>query len=188
MVAVFVLAVPFDTYLPLFGYPVLPAAILLSPLFIAGCWYAITRYRLMTLNFHTAADHILQKMIDPVLLVDEKLMIREVNAGVQVLTGWNESELLGKSLSQLINEGSEKNRKIGQSAEFTSGSKIEVLLKTRSGGPEIPCMLSSRIFRDDSSDMLGHIVMLHDISELKRYEQLLLQTNDELENKVSSAH
>lgn len=184
MLTVFALAVPFDTYLPLLGYPVLPAAILLSPLFTAAAWHAITRYRFMTLNFHTAANHILQKMIDPVLLVGEDRVIREVNANTQALTGWTDVELVGKPLAFLLGVDPKNERSSEAKLELVEGKKIEVALVPRLAGEAIPCLLSCRVLRDEFGDMLGYIVMLHDISELKRYEKLLRQSNDELEKKV----
>ena len=66
----------------------------------------------MTLNFHTAANHILQKMIDPVLLVGEDRVIREVNANAQPLTGWTDVELVGKLVGVFAGRGSEKRAKL----------------------------------------------------------------------------
>ena len=68
--------------------------------------------------------------------------------------------------------------------ELVEGKKVEVYLAPREPGDPIPCLLSCRVLRDEFGDMLGYIVMLHDISELKLYEKLLRQSNDELEAKV----
>lgn len=183
MLSVYVLAIPFDTYLPLLGYPVLPIAILLSTIFTVGISYAITRYKLLSLNFDTAGDHILQKMIDPVLLVGTDTVIREVNASFLELTGFLEKELIGQHLSIIIDDhtGNELERLIASKPE---GKKSEVLLTTQTPMLSVPCLLSSKTLYDEFGDTLGLIVLLHDIADQKRYEKLLKSANDELEAKV----
>jgi diguanylate cyclase len=183
MLSVYVLAVPFDTYLPLFGYPVLPMAILLSTIFVAGISYAIMRYKLLTLNFDTAADQILQRMIDPVLLVGTDTVIREVNASFVELTGFHERELVGRQLSHILT-GQTSAEIAWMLSPKSKGKKTEVLLATIIPAVTVPCLLSYKILQDEFGADLGLIVLLHDIGERKRYEERLKQANDELEIKV----
>ncbi len=183
MLAVYVLAVPFDTYLPLLGYPVLPVAILLSTIFTLAISYAIVRYKLLTLNFHTAASQILQRMIDPVLLVGTDTVIREVNASFLELTGFVEPDLVGQRLSVVIAD--RKREDVGRlMMPKPRGKKSEVLLKTSIPTVTVPCLLSSKALVDEFGETLGMILLLHDIGDQKRYEERLKQANDELETKV----
>lgn len=171
MLAVYIVGAPFDTYLPLLGYPVLPIAILLSTLFVAGIWYAITRYKLMSLDFDTAADHILQNMIAPVLLIGNNSLIREVNTSFLTLTGFSRKSVIGKSLTEFV---------------ATSQGKDIVLLLTQDAAVTINCQLISKTMTDEFGDQVGQIVYLNEIDELKHYEELLEKANEELEHKIAA--
>lgn len=183
MLAVFILAVPFDSYLPLLGYPVLPIAILLSSVFVIAIWYSITHYRLMMLNFKTASDHILNNMTVPVLLVGTNYLIHEVNAATAILTGYEAEKLIGKPVSSLFAGTTENLLNQTEVLENNCNQNIEVSMFTQKQ-ENVPCLLSIKLFRDEFGDVLGLIFLLHDITARKHYEHLLQQSNDELERKV----
>lgn len=184
MAAIYVVAAPFDTYLPLLGYPALPIAILLSTLFVAGIWHAITRYKLMMLDFDTAADHILQNMIDPVLLVGNNSMIREVNESFLVLTGFGRSVVIGKPITDFIAKASQDDIDQLLKSDDMTENRTEVMLLTQSPHGRFHCQMTIKIMQDEFGDKLGRIILLHDVGELKRYEALLKRANDELESKI----
>ncbi len=50
----------------------------------------------------------------------------------------------------------------------------------------LPCLLSSKALQDEFGETLGKIILLHDISDRKHYEERLQQANDELEAKVKA--
>jgi len=185
MLTVYLLAVPFDTYLPLFGYPVLPMAILLSPIFVAGVTYAVIRYKLLALNFTIASDQILQHMIDPVLLVSTDAVIREVNSGFLELTGLRGSELIGQELSVYLADWT-KEDVLSLISFMPKGKNSAVLLRTNNPAVTVPCLMSHKLVRNEFGDALGVIILLHDISEQKQYEERLKQANDELETRVAA--
>ena len=186
MLAVYIIAAPFDTYLPMLGYPVPSIAILMSSFFAAGIWYAITRYKLLQLNFDTAASHILHNMIEPVLLVGPDATVREANASFCDWTGFSGPELIGRPLQQFILGLGGDAGKVWGEPEMTGMGDQEVFLRLKQSRREIPCLLSSKMLRDEFGDVLGMILVLHDISSRKCYEELLKQANDNLEDKVKS--
>ena len=183
MLLVFILAVPFDTYLPLFGYPVLPMAILLSPVFVAGVTSAVTRYKLLALNFTIASDQLLQHMIDPVMLVGTDSVIQEVNAGFVELTGVGGADLAGQEMSVVLADWTREDV-LCLFAAMPSGKNSEVLLQTANPAITVPCLMSHKLLQDEFGEALGVIILLHDISEQKKYEERLKQVNDALEAKV----
>ena len=183
--AVYVCGAPTDTLLPMFGIEIVPVGILFSTIFISGIWYSISRYKLMTLNFKSAADNILTSMMDPVLLVGEDLKIREVNHRTIALAGKSSGELIGAPVTLLLQDA--QSRPIDRATFFTKdyATNAEVIV-TNSEGVLVPCLLSTCILYDEFRDILGIILLLHDITDRKKYESLLKQTNEDLEAKVLS--
>ena len=186
MLTVYIIGAPFDTYLPLLGYPVLPIAILLSTLFVVGIWYAITRYKLMTLDFRNAADHILQRMIDPVLLIGNNALVREVNDSFLILTGFERKEVLGRTLADFVVPAQSVDVARLFDEVVSTGKRMEIQLLTQNPAVAPHCLVSSRIMQDEFGDTVGQIVLLNEIDELKRVEELLKKSNEELEIKIAS--
>lgn len=186
MLAVFIVAAPFDTYLPLMGYSVPPIAILMSSVFVAGIWYAITRYKLMQLNFDTAASHILHNMTAPIILAGPDGTVREVNKSFCELVGREESAMRNEQLQHMIRSADEKSVLSLIMNENVTDADSEILLRVDYSEQEVPCLMSRKTLRDEFGDVLGVIVALHDISNRKLYEELLKQANETLEEKVES--
>ncbi|MBP2642876.1 MAG: sensory box/GGDEF family protein [Firmicutes bacterium] len=183
MLLVYILGTLVDAIMPMLGFEVVQMGIVFTTIFLAGIWYSITRYKLMMLNFKTASDHILTNMMDPVLLVGENLMIQEVNLTTLVLTGYEKKELIGKPLSSIID--GDTGRFINSVELFAEKDtpNLEVAISAKNQCV-ISCLLSIKVLYDEFQDVLGFIFLLHDITDRKRYEQLLKQTNGELEDKV----
>jgi diguanylate cyclase (GGDEF)-like protein/PAS domain S-box-containing protein len=180
---VYALGAPTDTLLPMLGIQLVPVGVIFSTIFTAGIWYSITRYRLMTLSFKSAADHILSTMMDPLLLVGEDLRIREVNRKALMLTGRTENELIGASLGEVLQDL--KTSPIDSAAFFTKDHSLttEVLVEKINAAP-VSCLMSTRVMYDEFQDLVGIILFFQDITDRKKYESLLKQTNEELEVKV----
>ena len=181
--AVYALGAPTDTLLPMLGLQIVPVGIIFSTIFTVGIWFSITRYRLMTLSFKTAADHILSNMMDPLLLVGEDLRIKEVNRNLLSLTGKSEQDLIGVPVNSLLLDT--QANAVSSSAFFAKdyASITEVLIENLKGAP-VPCLMSTRVLYDEFGDIVGIILLLQDITDRKKYEGLLKQTNEELEAKV----
>ena len=178
--AVYLLGAPVDTFLPMLGYEIVPVAIVFSTIFVVGLWYSITRYRVMMLNFKTAAEHILANMADPVLLVDERLVIEEVNAAAIALTGYPATGLIGRPFASLLDESTYTALQPLEPATAALQQNLEIGLVTSSGNT-LPCLLSIQASHDEFGDLLGYICLAHNIEDRKRIEQLLKQSNDDLE-------
>ena len=181
--AVYALGAPVDTLLPMLGYQIVPVGVIFSTIFTAGIWYSMSHYKLMMLNFETTADYILTRMMDPVLLVSKDLMILEANQSTFALTHCFENELIGSSLATIVQttDGSPLYQK--RLFADQNASNIEVAVVDRNQ-VRIPCLMSFKVLYDSFNDLLGLIVVLHNITDRKKYEQLLMQSNTALETKV----
>ena len=181
--AVYLLGAPVDTFLPMLGYEMVPVAIIFSTIFVIGLWYSITRYRVMMLNFRTAAEHILANMADPVLLVSEQLVIEEVNAAAIDLTGYQASELIGRPFASLLDESAYTEFQPLDQTAADGQQNLEICLRSRDSR-QIPCLLSVQAARDEFGDLLGYICLAHNIEHRKQIELLLRQSNEELERRI----
>ena len=181
--AVYVLGAPVDTFLPMLGYEMVPVAIIFSTIFVAGLWYSISRYRVMMLNFRTAAEHILSNMADPVLLVDGQLVVEEVNAAAVQLTGYPSADLIGRPFASLLDDSTYREIQSFEQMDGEWQQNLEISLCNRDNRT-IPCLLSVQAARDEFGDLIGYICLMHNIEHLKRMEQLLRQSNEELELRI----
>ena len=181
--AVYVLGAPIDTFLPMLGYEMVPVAIIFSSIFVAGLWYSISRYRVMMLNFRTAAEHILSNMADPVLLVNGQLVVEEVNAAATALTGYPAAELIGRPFASLLDDSAYRRIPAFEQMDGVLQQNLEIGLCSRDNRT-LPCLLSRQAAHDEFGDLIGYICLLHNIEHLKRMEQLLRQSNEELEQRI----
>jgi len=90
------------------------------------------------------------------------------------LVGRNVADFVLESLHFIDNEALLRDER---------AKSVEVLVATRDRHL-VSCLLSIKVLFDDSRDMIGLIFLLHDITERKMYEELLMETNMKLESKV----
>jgi diguanylate cyclase (GGDEF)-like protein/PAS domain S-box-containing protein len=153
-------------------------------LWSVGILYGIQRYRIMVISPKTAAENILQTILDSVILVDTQGTILHANSGTERLTGLSEDELSGADLDWLFPEDS----KIGMDqlldlleqgpvnnleAEFLNGSDERV-----------PVMVSASECKNKDDEVLGYVIVSKDVTKLRDMEMRLkhLTHHDALTN------
>lgn len=152
-------------------------------LWSVGIFYGINRYRLLAISPTTAAENILQTIMDSVILVDEQGTMLHANAATVSLAGSGEA-LAGTPLDRLFPQESKINtaqllHQLQQGpvrnleAEFLTGS-----------GHKVPVMISASECRDKDDDVLGFVVVSKDITQLRDMEKRLkhLAHHDALTN------
>lgn len=126
---------------------------------------------------------LVNQMNEGVLILDQELNITYINPVISRLTGYNEVELLKQSGLSFINL--DKYPEIGEFVSSISknvSGSIEVYVQHKQG-KEIPLLASaSPILKE--GNIGGYIVMLADISRLKKFELELKDYQERLEEKI----
>ncbi len=127
----------------------------------------------MVLTPETAAQEILETMVDSLFLLDENLAIQKVNSATLNLLKCDEARLLGRSifsifspdkiledppLEQLIKRGPVRSHEI--TFKLTNDEKISL-------------SLSASPVRGENDSAFGTVIILRDISNIKRIEEQL---------------
>jgi len=98
-----VLSSVFDNLFPVLGivrFPMIaPIAILI---WVTGTWYAIVRYRFMSLSTAVAADEIITRMQDLMILADPQGRILQVNPHALALLECKESDIAGRYVTEIM--------------------------------------------------------------------------------------
>ena len=89
-------------YLPKFGVPVYPAGYMPILAFVFIAAFAFRRYDIIAISPSVAAREIIGTMADALFVCDREGQIQLVNAAAERLLGYDEHELIGRRLEDLI--------------------------------------------------------------------------------------
>lgn len=173
---------------PYYHFYVVPSigAILLV-FWALGIWFAILRFRFMTLTSSIAAEEILSSIDDLLVLIDKHGKILRANLRFTELIGLREEALLGRSFYLLLldeNALSEDVLRKNPNQEVT----------VRSNGGAIPIAMAASEIRDRDGDPLGWVItghdlrptlqLKHEILERQKAQEALSRLNEELEARI----
>lgn len=174
-------AAVFDLFDPLFGISSRPP---ISPVFMLvwflGIGFAITRYRLMTLNPRIAATTILDRIHDLVILCGTDERIIHINNPNRLLCSKTVKRLNGTHISGLLPLFSTR------SLESLSIPGAEFSVDTECSGADgetIPLKLNVSSLFEEEDEQLGYIIIGHDrrlILSLEEERELHRRTAEEL--------
>jgi len=115
---------------------------------------------------------------DGIILTDDKGMIKLVNGAIEQMFGFGRNELIGQHASMLVVEDKEVRKKaLDATAElFEKGyTTYETIHKAKDGRLlEVECIVS--MIRDEQGNYVASAAILRDISDRKRMEQQLRQS------------
>ena len=119
-------------------------------------------------------NNILENMFDPLLVTDEKGIIRSINEPSLKLLGYNDSDLRNQDIMMLFN------REDTESFEDTEPKLInyqQFINKQNyfiaKDGKLIPVLVSCTFLRSPKNELSGLIVLGHDLTERQAYEEKL---------------
>jgi PAS domain S-box-containing protein len=140
----------------------------------------------------------LESIGDAVIATDENGCVKFMNPVAMVITGWNETEALGKNLKEIYNiiqEGSEASiddpvKEVIQKNQIIELNQPTILI-TKSGN-KVPIDDSSAPIRDSNGNIIGVALVFRDITERRKAEKereelLKEKARGELSNFVVSA-
>jgi PAS domain S-box-containing protein len=127
---------------------------------------------------------------DAVITTDPAGNIRHMNVAAEKLTGWRESEVLGKRFEDVFKIMHEKNPGIIDNPinrvlqEGIVTDHFHSMILVAKNGREIPVGESGAIVYDQHNRISGVVLVFHDITSRKEAEEQIRKLNAELEKRV----
>lgn len=139
----------------------------------------IERQRRETAKLLQFQGALLNSIEVPLLSTDEEGFITYANSNIANLLNIPKEETLGKQIRDLLRLDAESADRV------FLGSKAEILLGNSVDG-EIPFLLVSSSLKDDYGNRIGTIVLLLDVTEQKKNEELIRASELKLRNLFAS--
>ncbi|WP_270566911.1 EAL domain-containing protein [Clostridium beijerinckii] len=166
-----------DFVLPLLGVTIFPSAVLTGVIALGGIYYTINRHRMMLTTPKYISEYIFNSVNEPIYILNENFIIQNCNDASLSVTNYKIEELEGKIFSELLNN---VDFDLSVVIKNAYAKNIEVNLETKYGN-SITCELSGTIIYDEYRDILGILILLHDISERKKILEMEKSCNLKLE-------
>jgi diguanylate cyclase (GGDEF)-like protein/PAS domain S-box-containing protein len=160
-------------FLPTVGIDVPPLGFIAILAFIAIAAHAIRRYNLVELTPEYAASQILATMKGSVIVVDLDGKIRVANRAASTMLGYPDSALLGKHIRSIVSP--EENLTTGQLLHSLGVLEQNMAWRTAAGA-RIDVLATSSFVRDDSGTPVGIVYAATDVTERRRAEQALRES------------
>lgn len=168
-----------EVFLPLSGIIQLPTlANVINLVLAGGIVFAILKYGFMTVTPIIAAQQIISTMADSLLLLDRDGNINCVNKALLDLSGYQEKELLGKSMELLLNKDEWQKILSFCQVHKKTYKNIELNLNKKNG-EQIPVILSISPVIDDNLEIAGIVCICTEITELKKMREVLEKSQQE---------
>jgi len=166
-----------DVVLPSMNIIVFPAGVIAISVGMGGMWYAINKYKMMSISYELVSEYLFEAINEPIFLLGEDLIVKNCNEAVLNATSYNYKYLEGSSLNAIINFRDFNFNSIMQTGNVIN---IEVDL-LRENKESFICELSATVIYDEYKDVLGILTQLHDVSERKKIEVIQKKYTLELE-------
>lgn len=158
-----------NTILPAFDSYFVPAIAPISLLvWAAGFWYAISKLKFMALTPSLVANEIVSRIMDFFVLTDHRGNVVKVNQPLLDCFGYREAEVLGYPIWRLFLEID------CVEGEFEAGMTLpkekEMNCRAKSG-EYIPISIKSAPIKDSEGELMGTVIIGHDLRPTKRLER-----------------
>ncbi|RME90603.1 MAG: PAS domain S-box protein, partial [Candidatus Hydrogenedentota bacterium] len=147
---------------------------------LATMAYAILKYNTATVVPSSVYSIIINSMDEALFLVDHDV-IRFVNRAASLLSGYSETELLGKNLNTLIEYA--KDIESSPEEQFFADNMINLNFLHKSG-KKIPIYLSATTFRDSQSSN-SVVCLVHDMTYYKKLVVKIYEAEKNLREKMN---
>ncbi|KPL00825.1 MAG: hypothetical protein AMJ91_03075 [candidate division Zixibacteria bacterium SM23_73_3] len=122
-------------------------------------------------NLASYNEYILKSMTNGMIITDEEGKITRMNHPAEMILKKSENMVLGKHYRTVFGEESPLCSAIQIASTEQSPYSIPEIKITKKGGKSIPLSLSSSVVKDERSRMLGVVVFLTDLTEIKKLEE-----------------
>jgi two-component system, OmpR family, phosphate regulon sensor histidine kinase PhoR len=144
--------------------------------------FGINRYGLFQLSPASLAEPILENLSEAVIGVNNELKIEFANQGTEAIFNLKSEVLRGRALQELFPERdyARVKQELGNGDNFN----LEDLAVQSAAGKQIPVILSVRPAEGDHGQRAGYIVVVQNVSELKKKTIELAQEKASVERKI----
>lgn len=162
--------------MPAMGLHLVPAiGPIVSLVFPYAIWRAIERYRLMTLTASFAADAIVEKIADMTVLVSPEGRTLVVNPAACRMLGYRQEELAHGDAAVLFEDTTQARSWLGALMEAPKATwRREVAWRTKDGAA-IPADTSAAAIAGADDDVIGAVIVGHDLRPTKQLQQQLAE-------------
>ncbi|MDP4179281.1 MAG: EAL domain-containing protein, partial [Bacillota bacterium] len=183
----FILMAFSDLVFPILGIMDYPSGIIIITIGMYGMWYAINKHRLISISPKLVSEYIFKAANEPIFILGEDFLIRNCNEALLNITGYKYKDLVKCPFNKIINF---RNFNFNTIMSLGNAVNIEVEL-CRKDKEILACELSSTVIYDEYKDLIGIVILLHDVSlrknlaEIqKEYTLKLEESNIMLKNQI----
>ncbi len=132
------------------------------------------------------ARNIIESSLDMIIAVDQHRQIIEFNKAAQEDFGYSREEMLGKPIDVIYADPGQA--ETVQQMMSEEGQCIGEILNKRKNGEIFPCLLSASILRNASGEPVGSMGISRDITEQKKTEEALRESEEKYRGLFESLH
>jgi PAS domain S-box-containing protein len=130
------------------------------------------------------ARSLLEASVDPLVTISADGKITDVNEATAKVAGIGRAQMIGSDFSNYFTDPGKARE--GYQRVFRDGEVRDYPLQIRANDGRItPVLYNASVFRDETGAVVGVFAAARDISELKKSEQVILDLNASLEQRVS---
>lgn len=123
-------------------------------------------------------DHILSASVDPIFVTDLQGYITLASKGAEKYWGISPKEIRRKQLSDLCADGDLEAKRLMKTLRAEGSMANEQLELINKDGQRLTALLSASLLRDEHGAPVGILVLLKDISDLKKRLSLAQETEE----------
>ncbi len=187
----FAISILSDVILPNMSVRIPEMTMTMSTVGIGFISYGVWKYRFPALTAAVAADEIVSTMSNFLLLMDTEMNILNVNQATRDLLGYEDSQLIGKSIGVIFPDDKEKNELFKDYDHHLMKrgfiSNKETYFKT-SEGKIVPVFLSISSIEGEDGKTLGIVCIGSDIVEITRAKNEIKASLEEKEILLQEVH
>ena len=129
---------------------------------------------------------LLEASLDPLVTIGSSGAITDVNSATEEATGYERAELIGTDFSGYFTEPDRA--RAGYESVFRDGTVRDYPLGLRHrDGTIMPVLYNASVYRDPSGEVLGVFAAARDVTEIKRTQDALTESEERLQALVDNA-